>query len=48
MDEQIAGDSYSAVLPTLLEELSSLQVFLLSLKVESDALIILLRRLRTC
>lgn len=39
--------SYSAVLATLLEELASLQVFLLSRKVESDALVVLLRRLRT-
>ena len=39
--------SYSAVLPTLLKELAGLQVFLFSLKVESDALVVLLRRLRT-
>lgn len=39
--------SYSAVLATLLEELAGLQVFLLSCKVQSNALVVLLRRLWT-
>lgn len=43
-DERING-SYSAVLPTLLKELASLKVFLLSLKVQSNALVVLLCRL---
>lgn len=39
--------SYSAVLATLVKELAGLQVFFLSRKVESDALVVLLSRLRT-
>lgn len=47
MTDESIHRSYSAVLSTLLKELASLQVFLFSLKVQSDALIVLLRRLRT-
>lgn len=39
--------SYSAVLAALLKELASLQVFLLSCKVQSNALVVLLRCLWT-
>lgn len=45
--EKVKKCSYSAELATFLKELASLQVFPLSCKVQSDALVVLLRRLRT-
>lgn len=46
INELMADISYPAVLPTLLKEPASLKMFLLCLKVESDALIVFLCRLR--
>lgn len=44
---RMGKSSYSAVLATFLKELSSLQMFLFSSKIESNALVVLLCGLRT-